>query len=93
MIQNSSRSAIVTPNEEERLSKLKELKILDTEPEQALDDITLIAAQITGMPRRQSSAWLTGIVSGSSLASAPALKRLRETSPSVLMPSTKQSLW
>ena len=38
------------PKEQERLAALREYKILDTEPEQNFDDLTLIASQICGTP-------------------------------------------
>lgn len=41
---------IVIANEAERLNALRQYKILDTDPEQAFDDLTLIAAQICGTP-------------------------------------------
>ena len=37
-------------NEAERLRSLRSYKILDTDPEQAFDDLTLIASQICGAP-------------------------------------------
>lgn len=37
-------------NEAQRLNALREYRILDTEPEQAFDDLTLLAAQICGTP-------------------------------------------
>jgi len=37
-------------NEAERLKALRRYRILDTEPEQAFDDLTLIASQICGVP-------------------------------------------
>lgn len=37
-------------NEAERLKALHQYKILDTNPEQAFDDLTLIASQICGVP-------------------------------------------
>jgi anti-sigma regulatory factor (Ser/Thr protein kinase) len=37
-------------DESERLKALREYKILDTHPEQAFDDLTLIASQICGAP-------------------------------------------
>jgi anti-sigma regulatory factor (Ser/Thr protein kinase) len=37
-------------NEAERLKALHQYKILDTDPEQAFDDLTLIASQICGAP-------------------------------------------
>jgi anti-sigma regulatory factor (Ser/Thr protein kinase) len=41
---------IVVANEAERLKALRQYRILDTKPEQAFDDLTLIAAQICGVP-------------------------------------------
>ncbi len=44
---------IVAPlpaNETERLAELRRLQILDTLPEQAYDDITLLASQLSGTP-------------------------------------------
>jgi anti-sigma regulatory factor (Ser/Thr protein kinase) len=41
---------IVVTNEEGRLRALRQYKILDTKPEQAFDDLTLIASQICGVP-------------------------------------------
>jgi anti-sigma regulatory factor (Ser/Thr protein kinase) len=38
------------PSEAERLAALRSYRILDTDPEQAFDDLTLIAAQICGTP-------------------------------------------
>ncbi len=40
----------IPENEDRRLSELRELEILDTEPEQAYDDLTRIASGICGMP-------------------------------------------
>jgi hypothetical protein len=40
----------VETNEQERLNDLRSYKILDTDPEQAFDDLTLIASQICGAP-------------------------------------------
>lgn len=37
-------------NEAERIKALRQYRILDTEPEQAFDDLTLIASQICGTP-------------------------------------------
>jgi anti-sigma regulatory factor (Ser/Thr protein kinase) len=37
-------------NEAERLKALRQYRILDTDPEQAFDDLTLIASQICGVP-------------------------------------------
>lgn len=42
--------AAFPPNEEERLKALHRLKILDTEPEEAYDDITAIASEIAEAP-------------------------------------------
>lgn len=41
---------MVADNEAGRLKALRQYKILDTEPEQAFDDLTLIASQICGVP-------------------------------------------
>jgi anti-sigma regulatory factor (Ser/Thr protein kinase) len=41
---------IVVANEAERLKALRQYRILDTKPEQAFDDLTLIASQICGVP-------------------------------------------
>jgi anti-sigma regulatory factor (Ser/Thr protein kinase) len=41
---------IVVANEVERLKALRQYRILDTKPEQAFDDLTLIASQICGVP-------------------------------------------
>src|SRR5580704_11653701 len=41
---------IVVTDEEGRLRALRQYKILDTTPEQAFDDLTLIASQICGVP-------------------------------------------
>jgi GAF domain-containing protein len=40
----------VVANEAQRLRDLREYRILDTKPEQAFDDLTLIASQICGVP-------------------------------------------
>jgi anti-sigma regulatory factor (Ser/Thr protein kinase) len=40
----------VIANEAERLRALRQYRILDTDPEQAFDDLTLIAAQVCGVP-------------------------------------------
>ena len=37
-------------DETERLAALARYRILDTEPEQAFDDLTLLASQICGTP-------------------------------------------
>jgi len=37
-------------NEAGRLKALRQYRILDTDPEQAFDDLTLIASQICGTP-------------------------------------------
>ena len=42
--------SILFRSEEERLAALDELRILDTEPEQAYDDIVRLAAHICGTP-------------------------------------------
>jgi GAF domain-containing protein len=42
--------APLAPNEKERLAALREYQILDTEPEQEYDDITVLAAQICHVP-------------------------------------------
>ena len=39
-----------TPDEERRLAALKQYEVLDTQPEQALDDLTSLAAAICGAP-------------------------------------------
>lgn len=44
------KAAPLPANEAERLQSLKEHEILDTLPEEAYDDITRIASEITGMP-------------------------------------------
>jgi anti-sigma regulatory factor (Ser/Thr protein kinase) len=41
---------IVVANEAERLKALRQYRILDTDPEQAFDDLTLIASQVCGTP-------------------------------------------
>jgi len=41
---------MVVANEAERLKALHQYRILDTDPEQAFDDLTLIASQICGVP-------------------------------------------
>jgi anti-sigma regulatory factor (Ser/Thr protein kinase) len=41
---------MVVVNEAERLKALHQYRILDTDPEQAFDDLTLIASQICGVP-------------------------------------------
>jgi anti-sigma regulatory factor (Ser/Thr protein kinase) len=41
---------MVVTNEEWRLRALRQYKILDTKPEQAFDDLTLLASQICGVP-------------------------------------------
>ncbi|HSH38202.1 MAG TPA: GAF domain-containing protein [Chthoniobacterales bacterium] len=45
-----SVKAPVAPNEGERLQALHDYEILDSEPEQAFDDITLLASHICGTP-------------------------------------------
>jgi GAF domain-containing protein len=42
--------APLPPNEAARLRALKQFKILDTEPEEAYDDLTFIAAQVCDTP-------------------------------------------
>jgi len=44
------REDMVVTNEEGRLRALRQYKILDTKPEQAFDDLTLLASQICGVP-------------------------------------------
>jgi GAF domain-containing protein len=46
----ASEALVVDANEQERLRSLRSYKILDTDPEQAFDDLTLIASQICGAP-------------------------------------------
>ena len=40
----------MTPDEAKRLAALRNYRILDTDPEQAFDDLTLLASQICGTP-------------------------------------------
>lgn len=42
--------APLPPDEKQRLASLRELKVLDTDPEQAYDDLTRIASQLCGTP-------------------------------------------
>ncbi len=42
------KSADIPRNEAERLAALSSYQVLDTEPEQGFDDLTAIAAEITG---------------------------------------------
>ena len=44
--------AAVPPNESERLQELHSYGLLDTPPEQAFDDITLVAARWVGEENR-----------------------------------------
>jgi anti-sigma regulatory factor (Ser/Thr protein kinase) len=44
------REDMVVTNEEGRLRALRQYKILETKPEQAFDDLTLLASQICGVP-------------------------------------------
>jgi hypothetical protein len=57
----------MSSNETARLAALRRYRILDTEPEQAFDDLTLLASQILGRRSRSSPFWTT-IDSGSSPA-------------------------
>ena len=43
-------SAPVPPNEPGRLAALRRYEILDTEPEQNFDDLTLLASHVCGTP-------------------------------------------
>lgn len=44
------QAAPLPPNESDRLAALRELAILDTEPENLYDDVTELASQICGTP-------------------------------------------
>jgi anti-sigma regulatory factor (Ser/Thr protein kinase) len=46
----TSEENMVASDEAGRLNALRQYRILDTEPEQAFDDLTLIASQICGVP-------------------------------------------
>jgi anti-sigma regulatory factor (Ser/Thr protein kinase) len=46
----ASEDDMVVADEAGRLKALRQYRILDTEPEQAFDDLTLIASQICGVP-------------------------------------------
>ena len=45
-----TQSAPLPPNEKERIQALYRLKILDTAPEPHFDDLTALAAALTGCP-------------------------------------------
>jgi serine/threonine protein kinase len=42
--------ALTPPNEAERLEALRQYRILDTDPEQAFDDLTFLASHVCGTP-------------------------------------------
>ncbi len=44
------RSAIIPANEPERLAALRAHQILDTPPEAAFDEVTMLASEICGTP-------------------------------------------
>ena len=50
LIQTNDEAVLVPENESARLDSLRGLQILDTEPEQEYDDITLLASQICDAP-------------------------------------------
>ena len=47
---NMTTTATIANDEAARLAALRQYQILDTEPEQAFDDLTLLAAQICETP-------------------------------------------
>jgi hypothetical protein len=61
----------MSSNETARLAALRRYRILDTEPEQAFDDLTLLASQILETPIALITFWTT-TDSGSSPAWASA---------------------
>jgi len=44
------KSAALPPNEDQRLERLRDFEVLDTTPDQAFDQITMLAAAICGTP-------------------------------------------
>jgi hypothetical protein len=67
-------------NEEARIAALDKYAILDTDPEQSFDDLTLLASFVCNTPIALISL-VDGIASGSNPASASKLRRLRVRSP------------
>src|SRR5262249_30323944 len=49
-LERAAGTLAVTPNEEARLAALRRYKILDTDPEQAFDDLAFLASHVCGTP-------------------------------------------
>src|SRR5439155_2730705 len=49
-LDRAAGSVAATPTEEARLAALRRYKILDTDPEQAFDDLTFLASHVCGTP-------------------------------------------
>jgi anti-sigma regulatory factor (Ser/Thr protein kinase) len=49
-VRSAPLQSVVEPNETERLAALRRYRILDTDPEEAFDDLALLASQICGTP-------------------------------------------
>ena len=77
----------IPANERQRLKTLRDLKLLDTPPEERFDRVTRLAKQYSG-PKSLWSAWSTPTGNGSSLARASTPKKRPGISLSAAMQSS-----